>query len=63
MTTEPHIIVAKVMTAYAPQFFKEIEAKGDQQEALKRSGLYYLLRLQTYQAEHQSHVTTLTEKA
>jgi hypothetical protein len=52
MTLDPTTAIAKVMTTYAGQFFAEVMAKGEQREALKRSGLYYLLRLQTYQSEH-----------
>lgn len=35
----------KALTAYASQFFVEVAVHGDKQEALKRSGLYYLLQL------------------
>jgi hypothetical protein len=38
----------KALTAYASQFFVEVAAHGDRQEALKRSGLYYLLQLQKF---------------
>ena len=38
----------KALTAYASQFFVEVAAYGDRQEALKRSGLYYLLQLQKF---------------
>lgn len=53
-TMEPTTAIAKVMTTYAGQMFTEIAAKGDQREALKRSGLYYLLRLRTFQEERKS---------
>jgi hypothetical protein len=36
--------LTKAITATAAQFFVEVAAKGDKQEALKRSGLTYLLR-------------------
>jgi hypothetical protein len=52
MTMNEHAAIAKVLTTYAGQFFTEIMAKGDQRETLKRSGLYYLLRLRSYQANH-----------
>lgn len=38
-------VLIKALTAYASQFFVEVAAHGDKQEALKRSGLYYLLQL------------------
>ncbi len=41
-------VLIKVLTAYAAQFFVEIAAHGDKQEALKRSGLYYLLQLSRF---------------
>jgi hypothetical protein len=37
--------LTKAITATASQFFVEVAAKGDKEEALKRSGLTYLLRL------------------
>ena len=36
------------LTTYAAQFFVEVGAHGDKQDALKRSGLYYLLRLEKF---------------
>jgi len=50
-TMDPTTAIAKVLTTYAGQMFTEITARGDQREALKRSGLYYLLRLRAYQEE------------
>jgi hypothetical protein len=41
--------LAKAITATAAQFFVEVAAKGDKEEALKRSGLTYLLRLRAFQ--------------
>lgn len=38
--------VLAVLGAYAPQVLDEVVAQGDKQEALKRSGLYYLLKVQ-----------------
>jgi hypothetical protein len=40
--------LTKAITAAAAQFFVEVAAKGDKEEALKRSGLTYLLRLQQF---------------
>jgi hypothetical protein len=51
-TMEPSAAIAKILTTYAGQMFTEIAAKGDQREALKRSGLYYLLRLRAFQQRH-----------
>ncbi|TWA99691.1 hypothetical protein [Bradyrhizobium stylosanthis] len=50
-TMDPATAIAKVLTTYAGQMFVEMSAKGDQREALKRAGLYYLLRLRAFQAE------------
>ena len=50
---DPSTAIAKILTTYAGQAFVEMTAKGDQKEALKRSGLYYLLRLQAFQQEHK----------
>jgi len=41
--------LTKAITATAAQFFIEVAAKGDKEEALKRSGLTYLLRLRAFQ--------------
>jgi len=38
-----------LLTTYAGEFFTEMMSKGDQRDAVKRSGLYYLLKLQTLQ--------------
>jgi hypothetical protein len=40
--------LTKTITAGAAQFFVEVAAKGDKEEALKRSGLTYLLRLRQF---------------
>jgi hypothetical protein len=40
--------LTKAITATAAQFFVEVAAKGDKKEALKRSGLTNLLRLQQF---------------
>jgi hypothetical protein len=40
--------LTKAITATAAQFFVEVAAKGDKEEALKRSGLTYLLRLRAF---------------
>ena len=49
MTMDTHSAIAKVLTTYAGEFFTEMMSKGDQRDAVKRSGLYYLLKLQTLQ--------------
>lgn len=38
--------ISQLVEALAPQFFQEVEAKGDKSQSLKRSDLYYLLRVQ-----------------
>jgi hypothetical protein len=50
-TMEPSTAIAKILTTCAGQMFVEMTAKGDQREALKRSGLYYLLHLRKFQEE------------
>src|SRR3984893_4797149 len=40
--------IAQAISSGAAQFFVEVAAKGDKHEALKRSGLMYLLRLQSF---------------
>jgi hypothetical protein len=52
-TMEPHTLIATVFSKYAAQFMTEIAAKGDQKDVIKRSGLYYLLRLQTFVQSHK----------
>jgi hypothetical protein len=44
----PTAALTKAITATAAQFFVEVAAKGDKSEALKRSGLTYLLRLKSF---------------
>ena len=44
----PTAALTKAITATAAQFFVEVAAKGDKEEALKRSGLTYLLRLRQF---------------
>jgi hypothetical protein len=44
----PAAALTKAITATAAQFFVEVAAKGDKEEALKRSGLTYLLRLRQF---------------
>jgi hypothetical protein len=44
----PTAALTKAITATAAQFFIEVAAKGDKEEALKRSGLTYLLRLRAF---------------
>jgi hypothetical protein len=45
----PAAALAKAVTATASQFFIEVAAKGDQEDALKRSGLTYVMRLKAFQ--------------
>jgi len=46
--------LTKALTAYAAQFFVEVAAHSDKQEALKRSGLYYLLQLQKFHSDRSA---------
>ena len=46
--------MTKAITSAAAQFFVEIAARGDKKEALKRSGLTYLLRLKAFH-DDRSH--------
>jgi hypothetical protein len=48
MTGGTAAALAKALTATAAQFFVEVAAKGDKEEALKRSGLTYLLQLKAF---------------
>jgi hypothetical protein len=50
-TMDPTTAIAKALTSCAGQFFTELTAKGEQRETLKRSGLYYLLKLKQYQTD------------
>jgi hypothetical protein len=50
-TMEPSTAIAKILTTCAGQMFVEMTAKGDKREALKRSGLYYVLHLRKFQQE------------
>jgi hypothetical protein len=52
-TMNPAAMIGAVLTNYAPQFFTELSAVGEKKESLKKSGLYYLLQLETYQAENR----------
>ncbi|WP_308516149.1 hypothetical protein [Sphingomonas flavescens] len=45
-TMSPGAALAQVLLAYAPQFFDELAAKGQKQQQVRRSGLYYLLQVQ-----------------
>jgi hypothetical protein len=49
----PHAALTKAITATAAQFFVEVAAKSDKEEALKRSGLTYLLRLKAFYDERK----------
>jgi len=53
--------LTKAITATAAQFFVEVAAKGDKEEALKRSGLTYLLRLRAFQDSDLDPNTTMAD--
>ena len=48
-----HAALTKAITAMAAQFFVEVAAKSNKEEALKRSGLTYLLRLKAFHDERK----------
>jgi hypothetical protein len=52
-TMDAGTIIGAILTNYAGEFFTELSSVGEKREALKKSGLYYLLQLETYQAENQ----------
>jgi hypothetical protein len=52
-TLDHSTAIAKILTTYAGQMFVEMTARGDRKEALKRSGLYYLLKLRAFQEERR----------
>ena len=53
-TMDPSLIFASILANYLPQFFTELSAFGEKHETLKRSPLYYLLRLQKFQSEREA---------
>jgi hypothetical protein len=52
-TMDPRLMFAAVLSKYLPQFFTEVSAIGDKHETLRRSPLYYLLRLQKFQSDRE----------
>jgi hypothetical protein len=46
-------IIGAILAGYLPQLYTEISAIGEKREALKKSELYYLLRLETYQEKNR----------
>ena len=46
VTLQKDKALGEILAAIAPMFFTELEAKGDKQHALRRSDLYYLLKIQ-----------------
>jgi hypothetical protein len=52
-TMNPGLILASILSNYLPQFFTELSAIGEKHEALKRSPLYYLLRLEEFQSDRE----------
>ncbi|HXW30161.1 MAG TPA: hypothetical protein VEK55_12430 [Xanthobacteraceae bacterium] len=49
LTAGPSAALTKAITTSAAQFFTEVAAKTDKAEAIKRSGLTYLLRMRAFQ--------------
>jgi hypothetical protein len=52
-TMDPKLIIASILSKCLPQFFTELTAIGEKHETLKRSPLYYLLRLQKFQSDRE----------
>jgi hypothetical protein len=52
-TMDAKTILGAIIAGYLPQLFTELSAIGEKREALKKSGLYYLLRLETYQGKNR----------
>jgi len=52
-TMPPEAAVATALSKFAGQFAVELIAEGDHRDALKRSGLYYLLKLERFRADHK----------
>lgn len=46
MTADREKALGALLTTIAPMFFAEVEAKGDKSQKVRRSDLYYLLKLQ-----------------
>jgi hypothetical protein len=55
-TMDVKTIIGAVLAGYLPQAYTELSAIGEKREILKKSGLYYLLRLETYQGSKQPKV-------
>ena len=47
-TMDVKTIIGTALLADLPQFFTELTAIGEKREALRKSGLYYLLQLETF---------------
>lgn len=52
-TMDPASMLGAALAAYVPQFFTELTAVGEKREALKKSGLYYLLQLETFHSKNR----------
>jgi hypothetical protein len=55
---DPTVIFASILSNCLPQFFTELSAIGEKHEALKRSPLYYLLRLEGFQSDREAEWLT-----
>jgi hypothetical protein len=49
-------IIGIALLAYLPQFLTELTAIGENREAVRKSGLYYLLQLETFHAKNRPGV-------
>ena len=54
MSMDPHAALAKSVLQFAGGAFKNHSARRDEEDLLKRSGLYYLLQLQEFQLDRMS---------
>jgi hypothetical protein len=52
-TMDVKTIIGAILAGYLPQLYTEFSAIGEKHETLKKSGLYYLLRLETFQGKHR----------
>jgi hypothetical protein len=55
-TMNAKTIIGTALLSYLPQFFTELTAIGEKREALRKSGLYYLLQLETFHAKNRPGV-------
>jgi hypothetical protein len=52
-TMDIKTIIGAALATYLPQFFTELSAIGEKREAIRKSNLYYLLRLEAFHTDNQ----------